>query len=123
MNNQENYNPKNIKAINKGLIFLKSTVLMLFVVLVVLVIAFMMAKNKKEQPKAEIVEGCKEIKSIMIESEIEKIEVQGRILNVLTKFNKETNSQELIRIDSYCGNEINRINFELKTNSSGDNNE
>ena len=49
MNNQENHNPKNIKTINKGLIFIKSTVLMLFIVLVVLVIAFMMSKNKKEQ--------------------------------------------------------------------------
>jgi hypothetical protein len=123
MNNQENHNPKNIKTINKGLIFIKSTVLMLFVVLVVLVIAFMMSKNKKEQARAEMVEGCKEVKSIMIDSEIEKIEYQGRILNVLTKFNKETNDQELIRIDLQCGNEINRINFELKTNAAGDNNE
>jgi hypothetical protein len=123
MNNQENHNPKNIKTINKGLIFIKSTVLMLFIVLVVLVIAFMMSKNKKEQARAEMVEGCKEVKSIMIDSEIEKIEYQGRILNVLTKFNKETNDQELIRIDSQCGNEINRINFELKTNAAGDNNE
>ena len=123
MSNQENHNPKNIKTINKGLIFIKSTVLMLFVVLVVLVIAFMMSKNKKEQARAEMAEGCKEVKSIMIDSEIEKIEYQGRILNVLTKFNKETNDQELIRIDSQCGNEINRINFELKTNTAGDNNE
>ena len=123
MSNQENHNPKNIKTINKGLIFIKSTVLMLFIVLVVLVIAFMMSKNKKEQARAEMAEGCKEVKSIMIDSEIEKIEYQGRILNVLTKFNKETNDQELIRIDSQCGNEINRINFELKTNIAGDNNE
>lgn len=123
MNNQENHNPKNIKTINKGLIFIKSTVLMLFIVLVVLVIAFMMSKNKKEQARAEMAKGCKEVKSIMIDSEIEKIEYQGRILNVLTKFNKETNDQELIRIDSQCGNEINRINFELKTNAAGDNNE
>ncbi len=123
MSNQENHNPKNIKTINKGLIFIKSTVLMLFIVLVVLVIAFMMSKNKKEQARAEMVEGCKEVKSIMIDSEIEKIEYQGRILNVLTKFNKETNDQELIRIDLQCGNEINRINFELKTNAAGDNNE
>ncbi len=123
MNNQENHNPKNIKTINKGLIFIKSTVLMLFIVLVVLVIAFMMSKNKKEQARAEMAEGCKEVKSIMIDSEIEKIEYQGRILNVLTKFNKETNDQELIRIDSQCGNEINRINFELKTSTAGDNNE
>ncbi len=123
MSNQENHNPKNIKTINKGLIFIKSTVLMLFIVLVVLVIAFMMSKNKKEQARAEMAEGCKEVKSIMIDSEIEKIEYQGRILNVLTKFNKETNDQELIRIDSQCGNEINRINFELKTSTAGDNNE
>lgn len=123
MNNQENHKPKNIKPINKGLVFLKSTVLMLSIVLTVLVIAFVVAKNKKEQPKAEMVEGCKEVKTIMIDSEIEKIEFQGRILNVLTKFNKETNGQELIRIDSQCGNEINRINFELKTNAAGDNNE
>ena len=123
MSNQENHNPKNIKTINKGLIFIKSTVLMLFIVLVVLVIAFMMSKNKKEQARAEMAEGCKEVKTIMIDSEIEKIEYQGRILNVLTKFNKETNDQELIRIDSQCGNEINRINFELKTSTAGDNNE
>lgn len=123
MNNQKNHNPKNIKPINKGLVFLKSTVLMLSIVLTVLVIAFVVAKNKKEQPKAEIVEGCKEVKAIMISNEIEKVEVQGRVLNVLTKLNKKTNSQELIRIDSYCGSEINRINFELKTNAAGGNNE
>jgi cbb3-type cytochrome oxidase subunit 3 len=100
-----------IKIINKGLIFLKSSVLMLFIVLVVLVIAFIMSRNKKQHVSQEMANICRDNQAILIDSEIEKVEVQGGVLNVLTKFDKDKNGQELIRINAACGNEINRITF------------
>lgn len=109
-NSQENSNIK----INKSLIFIKSTVLALFLVLVALVIAFMITKNKKEQAKQEVVKSCKDNSEIIIDNEIMKVESEGKIINILTKIDDKTKSQELIRIDSFCGNEISRINFKIK---------
>ena len=113
MNNQENYK-KNVKTINKGLIFLKSTVFALFIILVVLSISLVMFKSKKQQTNKIIANDCHHTKSIVIAAEIEKVAAQGKIINVLTKIDKESNSQDLIRIDASCGNEINRLHFNIK---------
>lgn len=109
-NSQESPNIK----INKGLIFIKSTVLALFIILVALVIAFMITKNKKEQAKEKVVKDCATTKEIVVDNEIMKVESEGRVINVLTKMDKNGRTQELIRIDSVCGNEIGRINFVIK---------
>ena len=98
----------------KSLIFIKSTVLALSIILVALVIAFLITKNKKEMAKEEITKSCKKESEVMIDNEMIKIESEGRIINVLTKVDEHNRNQELITIDSFCGNEIGRINFKIK---------
>lgn len=105
---------KNTKEIDKGLIFLKATVLGLFIVLVTLMAVLMLTKNKKEQEKTTKIAACNQSAIIEITSEIDEVEEQGDVLNVITKVNKNTNSQEIIRIHSACANEINRIEFKIK---------
>ena len=107
-------NTKHPKKIDKGLIFLKSTVLGLFIVLVTLMAAFVMTKNKKDQEKNQKTVQCNGSGVVGIAGEIDEVEEQGNILNVITKVNKKTNSQEIIRIHSGCINEINRIEFKIK---------
>ncbi|MBU6339311.1 MAG: hypothetical protein KGQ36_04975 [Rickettsiales bacterium] len=74
----------------------------------------MITKNKKEQAKEKVVRDCVATKEIMVDNEIMKVETEGRVINVLTKMDKNGKSQELIRIDSVCGNEIGRIKFVIK---------
>lgn len=101
------------KVYNKNLIFLKSTVISLFLVLVTLMIAFVMIKNKKQKTVSDSAIACKESNVISLDNEIAKIETQGSIITILTKVDKSGN-QEIIRLGAACGNEINRINFKIK---------
>ncbi|MBM5782615.1 MAG: hypothetical protein FJ368_04250 [Pelagibacterales bacterium] len=103
-----------LAAHKKGMILVKSTVIALFVILVVLMIAFILVKNKKDKTASLQVISCRENKSIVLNSDIEKLEIQGNYINVLTKFDPKNKSKEFIKIDANCGNEISRIKFEIK---------
>lgn len=103
-----------LAAHKRGMIFVKSTVVALFVILIVLMIAFVLVKNKKDKSDLKKVDSCKEVKSILLDSDIEKLEVQGNYINVLTKFDGKNKSREFVKLDANCGNEISRIKFEIK---------
>lgn len=112
--NIENSNQSSPQPINKGLMVIKATVLALFIVLVVLSLFFVMLKKNKRKTEHHFINNCSQTKTIMVDNAIETIQLHGNVLNVLTKIDPKNNSQELIRIDNICGNEINRITFEIK---------
>lgn len=103
-----------LAAHKRSLIFIKSTVIALFVVLVVLIIAFIVVKNKKEKSQLVNIDNCKELKTIIIENEVEELEIQGSQVNILTEFNEESQTQEFIKIDSNCGQELARFKLKIK---------
>ena len=98
----------------KNLILLKSSVLALFIVLMVSIIAFILIKNKRQKTTEEIVADCASVKTILLDEEIDEMSVQGSVITVLTEVNKRTNEQKIIRINASCGDEIGRINFRIK---------
>ncbi len=99
----------------KTMILLKSMVFGLFIVFVTLLIAFFLIKNQRLK-KDNNSSKCSHYNSVMINDEIEKIEFQNNVITIITKLNKITNSQQIIRVDANCGYEINRINLINKQN-------
>ena len=76
------------------------------VVFVVLIIALVFIKQKKSQQQ---VKNCTDFLQLQIAGEVDKIEVQGNNIIILTKPNLKTTRQEIIKIDSNCVKVINRI--------------
>ena len=103
-----------IAAHKRSLVFIKSTVIALFIVLIVLMISFVIIKNKKDQSKTANIDNCKELKTILIENKVEELEIQGSQVNILTEFDEETGSQEFIKVDSNCGQELARFKLKIK---------
>lgn len=99
------------KKYSKSLILLKSSVFALFIVLVVSIAAFEMVRNHRES-KNNFAAKCGEVAKINIAHGIESIKEHDGVLLVLTK--SVDGKQELIRLNSTCGKEINRIKFEIK---------
>lgn len=89
----------------KSLILLKSTVFVLFVVLVVSVAFFEIFKSYKEEKM--IAAKCDKVAQIKLSSAIEKIEEYKDVLVILTKISN--NKQQIIRLDAACGKELSRI--------------
>ena len=108
------------KRPSKGLIMIKSTVFALSIVLVVLLVAFVLVKNKRGKTMQDVTTECSQVKTILIDKKIQKMEIQNGIITLLTKVDKGSNTQQIIRVESACGNEINRINFKIR-NSIEDN--
>lgn len=103
--NSENFSEKKY---SKGMILLKSSVFAMFIVLVTLSAAYLIIKNKKHDGSiSSNASDCKKTKTIKASAAIEKIESEGGILTVLTKVSD--GKQEIIRLDSRCGVELNRI--------------
>lgn len=105
---------KEIQEVDKGLIIMKAIVIGLFIALLVAMAVFFIMQSKKDQEKVAKAAKCKQSAVIEIASEIDEVEEQGKFLNVITKVNKEINSQEIIRINTDCANEINRIEFKIR---------
>lgn len=94
----------------KSLIFIKSTVVSLGVILLVLIAAFFMLKLKRD--KLSKTNDCNNSLLIEVDSEIEKMELQGNNnIVVLTRFNRDLGTQEIIKFDSNCGKIISRSVF------------
>lgn len=112
-NNQENnqaveaYIPP-----SKGLIMLKATVFALGLVFVVLLFAFILVKNKGYKKQDAALSDCTSTKTILLEEEVQKVELQDGVIVVLTKENKNK-IQQIIRIGATCGQEINRVNLKV----------
>ena len=91
---------------NKSLIFLKSSIIVMGIVLVVLLIALIVLKQKKSTAKND---NCQDFLQLQIAGEVDKIKLQGSNIIILTKPNSKTRKQEIIKIDSNCTKVINRI--------------
>jgi hypothetical protein len=100
------------KKYSKSKILLKSSVWGLFIVLITLSAAFVIIKNK-QQKKSPFLLECSSTKPITLNREIERFEVQNGVVTILTKLNS-SEKQEIIRLDANCGNELNRIVFQVK---------
>jgi hypothetical protein len=103
---------------NKSLIFIKSTVVSLGIILMVMMISLIMVKYKRSQIKNQI--KCDDNLNISVKTEIEKFEVQGSDIVVLTKVNSKSGKQEIIRFDSNCGRIISKTTFAQKPNKEID---
>ncbi len=95
-----------INFVHKPLIFLKASVLGMGIVFVVLIFAFVFIKQKKSNKK---VDNCQKFLQLNVSGEVDKIELQGNQIIILTKFNSKTNKQEIIKIDSNCAAVISKI--------------
>jgi hypothetical protein len=98
------------QADKKSLILLKSTVIGLFIVLITLMIAFVIIKNKRAQ-KIDLTSKCSDYKEVTLQGKIAKIILKNNRIIILTEVKELTQSQEIIILDARCGNEINRINL------------
>lgn len=109
--------PAEKRAIDKSLIFVKSTVVALFLVLVTLVVILIVVKNKQQATAEKELNDCAQSKVVSLEGKIKKIDVQGSVITILTGLDKKTGKQQIVRLEASCGKEINRINLNLKHNS------
>ena len=98
---------------NKSLIILKSSVIGLFIVLVVLIFTFIIVKSKHQKALKTINSNCIISRTIEIDKKIEKYETQNGVVTILTQLDKKTGKQEIIRLDAACGHVINRIIFKI----------
>lgn len=96
---------------SKSMIFLKSTVLALFIVLLVLVAGFFIVKNNQTlSAKLGINQKCKN-SAIKVGAEIDEISSSKRSVVLLTK-RDSSGKQELIRLDGKCLDQVLRISIE-----------
>ena len=100
---------KEIKTINKSLIFLKSSVIAMGIVFIVLIFSFILIKQKKSNQKTN---DCPQLIQLKVDNQIEKMELQNNNIIILTKYNPRTNTQEIIKIDSNCTRIINHIKLQ-----------
>jgi len=94
---------------SKGIIFLKSTVFALFIVLSVSLVALVVVKQRKEKNDVAL-DDCSKIKTISIGQNIDYLKVDNGVITVLTKANS-SGEQEVIRFSADCGIELNRLVF------------
>ncbi len=95
-----------IKSINKSLIFLKASAIAMGIVFFVALFAFIIIKQKKSSQK---IESCKNFLQLQVAGKVDKMELRGNNIIILTKPNPKTKKQEIIKIDSNCVTVINRI--------------
>ncbi len=99
------------KKYNKASILLKSSVFTLFIILVTLIVAFVIVKNKKGNSVTESLNQCHKAKTILVKETVDEIDSDGSKILVLTKSDKN-NKQEIIVISGECGNEVARISLQ-----------
>ena len=100
--------------ISKGLIFLKSTVIALGLVLFILLVALIIAKSKKDNNNKSD-NKCNN-KTLILENKIEQFEIKGNSIFILTK--PHLMSQELIQLDLKCQNLISKTTIMIKGKNS-----
>jgi hypothetical protein len=102
------------KKISHSLVFLKASVIAMGIVFLVMLVALIIVKQKKsttqnmEQNMAKN-DGCQKFLQLKIAGEVDKMELQGNNIIILTKPNNQTKTQEIIKIDSHCTSVINHI--------------
>ena len=116
-----NKDKKNIKKLDKGLIFLKSSVIALGLIFLVLLSLLLFLKLKKGSDKTASVSHKKisaqycndSSRKIIISSPISKIIDTKSGIILLTKV--KNNQQELLTLDKKCGLILNRKRFVIKS--------
>ena len=96
------------KKTNRGLVMLKSTVIALFIVLSVSLIGLAFFKVKHQQITKHLSPRCEEKFAINLNQKIDEISFDGSKILITTQVDSK-NKQELVIIDSYCGNELSRF--------------
>lgn len=99
------------KKYSKSKILLKSSVFALFIILITLIAAFIIIKNKKGNTVNDMVGQCQKHKTIIVKENIDEIVANGSRILVLTKADKN-DKQEIITINAECGNEVSRISLQ-----------
>ena len=102
---------QDIITTNKSLIILKSSVIAMGIVFVVLLVAFVFIKQKNPSKK---IDSCQKFLHLEVSGEIDKMELQGSNIIIVTKINPKTKKQEIIKIDNSCTQVINRIELQIK---------
>jgi hypothetical protein len=97
--------------LNKGIIFMKSLVISLGVILLVLIAVLFILKFNRDKTLAQA-NKCDNDLIIEVDNEIEKMELQGTNIVVLTKFNQKLGTQQIIKFDSACGKIISKTTFQ-----------
>ncbi|MFT6386549.1 MAG: hypothetical protein ACJAUU_001244 [Rickettsiales bacterium] len=101
-------NPEeNIVMPSKTMILLKASTIAMGIVFVVLLIAFLLIKQKRSGQK---ISKCADFLETQISGEIKEMKIDGSSIIILTKPN-EAKTQEIIKINSNCAKIINRIQF------------
>ena len=98
--------PAKSKEKNKPLIFLKATTIALGIVLMVLVIALIIASQRKSSTK---ISSCQDYLEINLAGKVEQMEVSKGEIVILTKADEKNRTQEIIKLNSNCVKVINRI--------------
>ena len=106
---------KEIRTINRSLVFLKATTIALGIVLVVSCAGLILAKShlKKSNDEQKTSNNCQDFLALKTVEEIQQIALQGNNIIALTKPNPKTKKQEIIKIDNNCLQVINRIEINL----------
>ncbi len=104
-NNDDFENKTHHKKYSKGMILLKSSVFAMFIVLVVLVAAYEIVKNNKQNFSSKNI--CNKNAEIKIAQGVESIKEKDGVIIIVTKI--LNGKQEIIRLDASCGVELNRL--------------
>lgn len=94
---------KDIKKIDKNLIFLKSSVIAMGVIFVVLLAVLVILKNKKINSKPN---ECNENAIVNVGAEVERVELSDGYILVITKPNN--GERGVVKIDR-CGKVVDRV--------------
>jgi hypothetical protein len=92
---------------SKTMILLKASTIALGIFFVVLIIAFLLIKQKRS---GQTINKCANFLETQISGEIKEMKISGNSIIILTKPN-QAKTQEIIKIDSNCAKIINRIQF------------
>jgi uncharacterized membrane protein len=92
--------------LTKPLIFVKATAIALGIVLVVLMMVLLIVSQKQSTKESSL---CQKFLEINTAGEVEKMEVSGSQIIILTKPNPETGGQEIIKLNSNCAKIINHF--------------
>ncbi len=100
------------KKINKNLIFLKATTIVLGIIFLVLLAVLIILKINQNKSQDKVVIDCEQNQEIVIDSEVIKVMDSRKEVILLTKAKHK--KQELLTLDKKCGLLINRIQLKIK---------
>ena len=110
-NDEVSSSRENDKKYSRSMILIKSSVFALFIILVTLIAAYLIVRNKSQDKNISDNSSCEKYKNIEISQEIDKIINSGSSIVALTE--SESGMQQIIRIDQRCLDKNGIINFKI----------